>query len=123
MLNFSISYWDLIKISYFADTTERGDRGWKQAQRQGEEKVTLQITLLCRVKFEEVMCSKNEGLLLLKALVEGGYSTIKSSFMNSLELLPCVVDSLTNMKGIKRNFYSYRGCSMSLRVWAEVCFL
>jgi len=62
------------KISYFADTTERGDRGWKQAQRQGEEKVTLQITLMCRVTFEEVMCSKNEGLLLLKALVEGATS-------------------------------------------------
>jgi hypothetical protein len=28
------------------DTIERGDRGWKQAQRQGEDMVTLQITLL-----------------------------------------------------------------------------
>jgi hypothetical protein len=28
------------------DTTERGDRGWKQGQRQGEDRVTLLITLL-----------------------------------------------------------------------------
>jgi hypothetical protein len=35
MLSFSISYWDLLKCLYFADTTERGDRGWKDAQRQG----------------------------------------------------------------------------------------
>ncbi len=34
MLSFSISYWDLIKFHYLADTTERGDREWKQAQRQ-----------------------------------------------------------------------------------------
>ncbi len=33
MLSFRISYWDLIKFLNFADTTERGDRGWKQAQR------------------------------------------------------------------------------------------
>jgi hypothetical protein len=30
MLSFSISYWDLMKFHYFADTTERGDRGWKR---------------------------------------------------------------------------------------------
>jgi hypothetical protein len=49
----SISYWvaafhaeDLLKCLYFADTTEREDRGWKEAQRQGEERVTLQITLI-----------------------------------------------------------------------------
>jgi hypothetical protein len=27
--------WDLIKFHYFANTIERQDRGWKQAQRQG----------------------------------------------------------------------------------------
>jgi hypothetical protein len=36
MLRFSISYWDSIKFPYFVDTTERGDRKWKQAQRQGD---------------------------------------------------------------------------------------
>jgi hypothetical protein len=30
MLSFTISYPDLIKIPYFANTTERGDRGGKQ---------------------------------------------------------------------------------------------
>jgi hypothetical protein len=46
VLSCSISYWDLIKCPYFDDTTERAYRGWKQAQRQGEDRVTLQITLL-----------------------------------------------------------------------------
>jgi hypothetical protein len=36
MLSFSISYWDLIKFHYFANTIERQDMGWKQAQRHGD---------------------------------------------------------------------------------------
>ncbi len=48
LLRCSISYWDLIKCPYFADTTERGDGGWKEAQTQGEDRVTLRITLLLR---------------------------------------------------------------------------
>ncbi len=48
MLSFSISCWDLIKFPYFADISERGDRGWKNAQRQGEDKVTLLIILFNR---------------------------------------------------------------------------
>jgi len=36
MLNFNILYPDLIKFYYFADTTERGVWGWKEAQKQGE---------------------------------------------------------------------------------------
>jgi hypothetical protein len=43
---FSISYWDLIKFPYFVVTTERGVRGWKEAQRQGEDRVTLRISLM-----------------------------------------------------------------------------
>ncbi len=38
-MSFSISYWDLIKFPYFADTTETGDRGVK-------ERVTLWLTLM-----------------------------------------------------------------------------
>jgi hypothetical protein len=34
MLSFSISYSHLIKFPYSAGATERGDMGWKQAQRQ-----------------------------------------------------------------------------------------
>jgi hypothetical protein len=30
MLSFRISYWDLIKFPYFADTTERVDGGGKE---------------------------------------------------------------------------------------------
>jgi hypothetical protein len=47
MLSVSISYCDLFKCLYFADTTKRGDRGGeKEAQRQGEDRVTSQITLI-----------------------------------------------------------------------------
>jgi hypothetical protein len=42
MLSFSISYPDLIKFPYFADTTERGDRRPKQ-------RVTLLIILFCKL--------------------------------------------------------------------------
>ncbi len=34
-MSFSISCWHLINFPYFADNTERGDSGWKEAQRQG----------------------------------------------------------------------------------------
>jgi hypothetical protein len=59
MLSFSISYWDLIKIPYFADTTERGDRWWKEAQRQGEDRVTLEITLMPQVNVPSRDIKKN----------------------------------------------------------------
>jgi hypothetical protein len=51
ILSCSISYWDLLKCLYFVDTTETGDRGWNEAQRQGEDRVTLRITLLSRTTF------------------------------------------------------------------------
>jgi hypothetical protein len=54
MLSFSISYWDLVKCLYFADTTEREDRGWKEAQRQGEDRVTLRITLLFSINLSQM---------------------------------------------------------------------
>jgi hypothetical protein len=44
--SFSISYPDLIKLPYFAYLTQRGDMGWKEAQRQGEDRMTLKKTLL-----------------------------------------------------------------------------
>ncbi len=47
MLSISISSWNLLKCLYSANTTERGDRRWKEAQRRGEERVTLRITLKC----------------------------------------------------------------------------
>jgi hypothetical protein len=36
----------LSKIFVLCDTTERADRGLKQAQREGEDRVILQLTLL-----------------------------------------------------------------------------
>jgi hypothetical protein len=35
VLSCSISFWDLIKCPYFADTTERGDRGVKGGPKRG----------------------------------------------------------------------------------------
>jgi hypothetical protein len=46
LMSWSISYWYLWQRLYFADTTERGNRGWKEAQRQSEERVTLEISLI-----------------------------------------------------------------------------
>jgi hypothetical protein len=46
MLNFSISYPGLIKFPYFAVLTQRGDREWKEAQREGGDRVTLRKTLI-----------------------------------------------------------------------------
>jgi hypothetical protein len=47
-ITFSISYPAFKKIPYFVDPTLRGGRGWKEAQRQGQDKVTLRKTLLPR---------------------------------------------------------------------------
>ncbi len=58
----SINYGD--KMSFFANTIERGDRGWKEAQRQGEDRVPLRITqILTKVKstdgiVRQVICNK-----------------------------------------------------------------
>jgi hypothetical protein len=43
--------WDLVKFPYFGDTTQRGDMGWKQAQIQGENRMTLGVTLLVKILF------------------------------------------------------------------------
>jgi hypothetical protein len=49
MLSFSILCPDLIKLPYFTDLTQRGDRRWKEAQRQGENKMTLRKTLMFNI--------------------------------------------------------------------------
>jgi hypothetical protein len=56
MLGFSISYPDLIKFPYFADTTERGDRRRKQRRYGVKQRVTFQITLLSAEH-----CAKKSG--------------------------------------------------------------
>jgi hypothetical protein len=35
MMSFNISYCDLIKLPYFVDPTERGERGWKAGPKTG----------------------------------------------------------------------------------------
>jgi hypothetical protein len=51
MLSFSISYPDLIKLPYFAYLIQRGDRGWKEAQGQGEDRMTLRSPKHCITTF------------------------------------------------------------------------
>jgi hypothetical protein len=46
MLNFDISYWDLIKYPYFADAIERGDRGWNEMGQGWKRGMTFRITLI-----------------------------------------------------------------------------
>jgi hypothetical protein len=43
MLSFSISYWDLIKLPYFADTTERQDRGEREGDFMNNFKIWTYI--------------------------------------------------------------------------------
>jgi hypothetical protein len=55
MLSISISYWDLLKCLYFVDTTERGKREWKEAQRQDEESIffeNFKISTIYRISVE-----------------------------------------------------------------------
>jgi len=51
MLSFSISYWDI---------AERGARGWKEAQRQDEDRVTLRITLTYNCDFQRIEKSNKD---------------------------------------------------------------
>jgi len=55
MLSFSISYPDLIEFPYYAVLTQGGDRGWKEAQRECEDRMTLRKTLP-RTTFNEAFC-------------------------------------------------------------------
>jgi hypothetical protein len=70
-LSCCISYWGLIKCPYFADTIDRdrGDRGWKEAQRQGEDRVILGITLVSSVFFKQYFalsaCRLASSLMIL----------------------------------------------------------
>jgi len=79
---------NLIKFHYFANITERGgDRGWKQAQREGEDRATFQITLLSgkswkkqalQFKFSQPMISQLMKLILrnIEILQHGCHSCV-----------------------------------------------
>jgi hypothetical protein len=54
MQSFNISYWDSIKFRYFANTTEKWDREWKQAQIEAEDRVSLWLTLISTSNLVEV---------------------------------------------------------------------
>jgi hypothetical protein len=62
MLSSSISYWDWLKCLYFADTTERGDRGWKKGGpktgwREGYFTDNSTGPLLCRISHYSAGCN------------------------------------------------------------------
>jgi hypothetical protein len=83
MLSFNISYWGLIKFPYFADIIERGDIGWKQAQREGEERVILQITIIkCAEKYRVQLMKINSFIIQFhvnRVLRIGLYKYIKNN--------------------------------------------
>jgi hypothetical protein len=69
--SFNISYWDMIKFSYFMDTTERGIGGWKHAQRQGEGQGDFransnELPLMCRCY--AVIWTTRRAKIIVKAL-------------------------------------------------------
>jgi hypothetical protein len=54
----------------FGDTIKRGDRGWKDAQRQGEDKVILQTTQICAINFSSFQNGRKKYITFMKNLVE-----------------------------------------------------
>jgi len=55
------------KISLFANTTERRDRGWKQAQIEAEDRVSLWLTLISTSNLVEVRTL----LVSMKSMLQG----------------------------------------------------
>lgn len=67
MLSFSIPYPNVIKISYFADPIQGGDSEWKEAQKEGENKVILKKTLLTMSRIASSSCSQQINILRAKS--------------------------------------------------------
>ncbi len=67
MQSVNISYWDSIKFPYFANTAKRQDRGWKQAQIEVEDRVSLCLTLISTSNLVEVRTL----LVTMKSMLQG----------------------------------------------------
>jgi len=99
-VSFSISYWDLINIYiyiYLADTTERGDKGWKQAQRQGEERVTLRrktLNICIYTMFHDKGGKKKIIPILSNRILKSGETNMNLLFY----VCPCVHVTLENSR-------------------------
>jgi hypothetical protein len=102
MLSISISHWDLLKYFHFMETTERGVRGWKEAQTQGEDRVILRITLLY---FTLSLLSPH--MLIVKHSPNAG--THSSTSAKKLTL-----SSTTRAQVVKRWDSSVLGCNNAL---------
>jgi hypothetical protein len=80
-----IKCWDIVKFPYFAAITERGDSGWKQAQREGEDRVTLQIIVLSHtfsdheISNSDVKEKQRLSALFLVLFVEWQFIILSSS--------------------------------------------
>jgi hypothetical protein len=82
ILSCSISYWDLIKTTLlYQYQLKQGILGWKEAQRQGDNRVTLWITLIsvllstCHKSIMVVMNGKNNWRLWVNKnlyIIHGG---------------------------------------------------
>ncbi len=88
MLGISIWYWvaafwDLLNCLYFANTTERGDRGWKEAQRL----VTFQITLMSTSNISCIFQNMFQNIITKIILQEfWHYMAFQSLFMSLFKL-------------------------------------
>jgi hypothetical protein len=88
MLSFSILYWDFIKFPYFED------REWKEAQRQGEDRVTVGINLLCPYYYSFQLFNPLDWTLRVKSWGTATlcwqiviYSTCNSFSPNNMQML------------------------------------
>ncbi len=72
----------LLKIPYFADPTQRGNRESKEAQRQGEDRMTLRKTFSVQLGLGFRLGSPTQSLIQLE-LQEGalGSSTQKGAIL------------------------------------------
>jgi hypothetical protein len=68
MLSFSVLYSNLIKFPYFADITERGDRGQKQRGEGVKERMTLQIILIYKFFIRQKNPKSKTHMVNLKIL-------------------------------------------------------
>ncbi len=117
-LSFSISYQVWTKLPCFANLTQRGDRAWKEAQRQGEDKVTLMKTLLHSVYLFFSICHSFARNLCHTSLHD---CTLQKKTTHKCFFLPDVICPVPHTT-IKNNNWENRAlsimtCGLSVVNW------
>jgi len=87
MLSFTISYPDLIKLPYFANLTQRGDSGWKEAQRQDDFKENSNTYWFLEKKFTYRLLLGFWSGLYIRGVWFLGLKNIHTQLGISLELI------------------------------------